>query len=190
MFKKIFSLAFALAFLASSAWSDVALWRKRGDWDISYYPSISGCQAFTVYEGGTAFFIGFASIDSDLSLDVTLMNDDWGSIESGKEYKIRAVFGDETAWNLNMRGVEFDGNTGLTGRFDLKKAGLLAEEFQRELSMTWSYENARLGRFNLRGSRAAFVDVIACQKSYIDAVSSTSDPFANGNRKKRDPFAN
>jgi len=71
-------------------------------------------------------------------------------------------------------------------------ADLFIDEFQRETRMVWNFQGSELGRYTLRGSRRAFDEVIACQRSYFDALGASqgSDPFAtSGNNKSKDPFA-
>ena len=176
---------------ATAAHAEVTLWKKVSGWDVSFYPSIKGCQAYTTFEQGTSFFIGFDASDDVMYLDVTLMDERWRSIESGKEYEISAKFGDETAWNLDMLGKDYGGKPGLNilVRVDNDKADLFAEEFQRETRMSWRYAGEPLGIFTLKGSRRAFQEVMACQRSYFQAVNSTGsgDPFARGDAS--DPFS-
>ena len=173
------------------ATAEVTLWREVSGWDISFYPNLEGCSAFTIYEEGTNFFIGFQKIEGVHYLAITLMDDDWASIEAGKEYVIRATFGDESPWTLDMDGEVYGSTPGLTGLFALDETDLLVDEFQRELRMEWSYSGVSLGLFTLRGSRRAFDEVVACQTSYNEAVASSADPFATGTKRPgpRDPFA-
>jgi len=180
----------APALAPAPAMAEVVLWKKVAGWDVSFYSGNDGCLAFTTYEEGTAFFIGFNKIDGTHFIDVTLMDNAWGSIEDGKDYAIKAYFGDETPWDLEMTGKDYDGTPGLTGNFNLDDASLLVEEFQRETSMQWMYQGASLGRYTLRGSRVAFDEVLNCQRSYNDAVSGMNDPFSGGPKRAADPFAN
>lgn len=182
--------ALAVAATAGAAMADPVDWKSVGGWDISFYPNSEGCQAFALFEEDTAFFIGFDSTYNELSLDVTLLNERWGSIEAGKEYEIGVKFGDETPWSVEKNGLQSDGYPGLNLMINAgsDQAELFIAEFQRETSMTWSYDGVELGRFTLRGSRRAFDEVINCQKSYFDAKSSQSDPFA-ASASKSDPFS-
>lgn len=183
-------IAAALALAAPMARADTIGWRVVGDWDISFYPGSAGCQAFAQFVQGTAFFIGFDNNNDVLALDVTLLDTQWSSIEDGKDYPIEVTFGNETPWTMTMNGVVMDGYPGLNIMIDAgsDEASLFVDEFQRKTSMAWRYGNVTLGRYTLRGSRRAFDEVIACQRSYLDAMSSSADPFAAGGRKT-DPFA-
>jgi hypothetical protein len=172
---------------ATPALSETIDWKTVGGWDISFYPGSEGCQAFALFEEDTAFFIGFDSTGGELSLDVTLMDERWGSIDAGKDYSITVKFGDESPWTLDMAGVQIDEFPGLNILIDSSsdQADLFVDEFQRETSMTWSFSGSQLGRYTLRGSRRAFDEVIACQRSYFEALENTSDPFSNSD----DPFS-
>lgn len=175
----------------SGATAETIDWKTVGGWDISFYPSSEGCQAFALFEEDTAFFIGFDNTGGVLALDVTLLDERWTSIEDNKEYSVTLHFGNETPWTLEMDGVQMDGFPGLNIMIDASsdEADLFIDEFQRETRMEWYFGNNRLGRYTLRGSRRAFDEVIACQRSYFDALSSQSDPFATSGSGKRDPFA-
>lgn len=168
-------------------------WKTVAGWDISFYPGSEGCQAFALFEEDTAFFIGFDNSGEQLLLDVTLLDKRWSSIEDSKEYSVTLHFGNETPWTLEMDGVQLDGFPGLNIMIDASsdEADLFINEFQRETRMEWAFGSNLLGRYTLRGSRRAFDEVIACQRSYFEAMQSQSDPFsASGTGKKKDPFAN
>jgi hypothetical protein len=176
---------------ASAAPAQTIDWKTVDGWDISFYPDSAGCQAYAQFEEGTAFFIGFDNTDDDLVLDVTLLDNSWTSIRDGVEYPIEVQFGDESPWSMDMDGVVMDGHTGLNIMIDAAsdEAGLFIEEFQGTDRMEWRFGDASLGRYALHGSRSAFDEVIACQRSYLDATSSRADPFA-ATTKKSDPFSN
>jgi hypothetical protein len=175
----------------NGATADTIDWKTVGGWDISFYPSAEGCQAFALFEEDTAFFIGFDNTENTLALDVTLLDERWSSIEDGKEYSVKVHFGNETPWTLEMDGVKTDDYPGLNIMIDASsdEADLFIDEFQRETRMEWSFDGNQLGRYTLRGSRRAFDEVIACQRSYFEALNSSSDPFSASGSKKKDPFS-
>ncbi len=166
-------------------------WKTVGGWDISFYPGSAGCQAFAVFDGETAFFIGFDNNNDELSLDVTILDERWSSIQDGNDYSISVKFGDESPWTLGMTGTVVDNYSGLNLMIDVgtDEAELLVDEFQRENSMDWSFNGNRLGHYTLRGSRRAFDEVIRCQRSYLEATSQNDDPFAADSSGKSDPFS-
>lgn len=150
-------------------------WSVSDGWDIAYYPSTRGCLAFASFDG-TAFFIGFDMHADVPALDITVLDDRWESIVPQKAYPVTLAFGDEQPWTLDMTGVFMDGAPGLNILIDtsVDKSAVFIEEFQRELRMTWSYGDFRLGQFTLRGSRRAFQQVLACQREY-DAAARVPD---------------
>lgn len=173
--------------------AEVTLWKKAGNWSVDFYSALPGCLASLAYEGGTFFMIGFIREDDRILLDVTLMDKAWGSIESGKEYSIKVYFGDETPWTLEMTGQDYNGIPGLNFAFDAMtdQSGEFAKEFMRETGMKWFYKNSLLGSYSLRGSRQAFDEAVACQRSFNEAVSGVSDPFRGSSHgSNSDPFAN
>jgi len=178
-------------FWATSGTAETIDWKTVGGWDISFYPGSSGCQAFATFEDDTAFFIGFDNSDNELSLDVTLLDQRWTSIEANKEYSIKLRFGNESPWTLEMDGIQTENYPGLNIMIDASsdEADLFINEFQRETKMEWMFNGTLLGRFTLRGSRRAFDEVIACQRSYFEALSSQADPFATSGTGKSDPFS-
>ena len=77
-----------------------------------------------------------------------------------------------------------DGAPGLNILIDtsIDKSATFIEEFQREMRMTWSYGDIRLGQYTLRGSRRAFEQVLACQREYGKTArlpASVPDDVAN-----------
>jgi hypothetical protein len=176
---------------ASAAPAQTVDWKAIDGWDISFYPDSAGCQAYARFEEGTAFFIGFDNTDDILVLDVTLLDNNWTSIRNGEEYPIEVRFGNESPWTMDMDGVVMNGHPGLNIMIDAAsdEAALFIEEFQGTEMMEWRFGDASLGRYALTGSRPAFDEVIACQRSYLDAASSPSDPFAS-TTGKADPFSN
>jgi len=194
-FRQIVLPTLAAGFLAmglNSAVAETIDWKTVGGWDISFYPSSEGCQAFALFEEDTAFFIGFDNSGDSLLLDVTLLDERWSSIQDGQEYSVSLHFGNESPWTLEMDGVQMDDFPGLNIMIDAgsDEADLFVDEFQSETKMEWYFGNSLLGRYTLRGSRRAFNEVIACQRSYFDALGSQSDPFSTSGTKKKDPFAN
>lgn len=191
----LFGAIAAMTFTASSAAADLIHWKTVGWWDISFYSEQEGCLAQVDYDDGTTFFIGFARVDGEVMMDITLIDESWQSLEPGKEYPIEVRFGNESPWTVEMYADLYGDDPGLAVLLTLNgvNADRFIDEFQRKSDMVWSFRGHRLGHFNLRGSRRAMDETIACQRSYNSAVnrvdpfaaSATADPFASN-----DPFAN
>ena len=134
--------------------AETTIWKTVRDRDTSYYPGSSGCQVFAVFDGQTAFFIGFDADDDELSLDVTLLDERWSSIQDGND-----------------------------------QTELFIDEFQRENSMAWSFNDNQLGHYTLRGSRRALNEVVACQRGFFEATNKIGGPYSADNSGKSDPFS-
>lgn len=187
-----------LAASLTSVSADTIDWKTVGSWDISYYPNSAGCQAFAVFDGQTAFFIGFDANNDDLTLDVTILDERWSSIKDGDDYSISVKFGRRSPWTLGMSGTVIDNYYGLNMKIDIgtDEAERFVGEFQRENAMEWSFNGNRLGHYTLRGSRRAFDETVTCQRAYIEAAKQNGDPFATNKSDtpnksgKSDPFSN
>ena len=165
----LLSLALAgLLMLWSPVMANTVKWTTVGRWDISYYPGAKGCQAFSVFEGDTAFFIGFDTRGNNRWLDVTLLDPHWSKMQSGEVYEIIVRFDDESPWMVSMAGLVIDDFPGLNILIDADsdQAIKFIEEFRRKHSMEWTFDGDKLGRYALTGSFDAFGQVEACQKSY------------------------
>jgi hypothetical protein len=186
-------LAAAFVFCGTQSVAEITPWRTVGDWDISFYPGSNACLAYATYENNLGFFIGISNLTGNLNLEVTLLNEQWKSIESGKEYGVSVVFGNEPPWNLEMIGVQTETFHGLTFAIaaDSTEAGQFADEFMREVTMSWTYGGNQMAFVTLRGSKLAFDEAVACAKSFRTANQGNGDPFAtDGNLAPLDPFAN
>lgn len=143
-------------------------WATEGVWDVSFYSGTRGCQAYALFDDGTAFFIGFDTRGIRPQLDIILADRSWEMINPGATHEVTVKFGDESPWVLSMEGVTLSEFPGLAIHVDARseEAALFIEEFQRENAMSWILGGASLGRYTLRGSRKAFDAVIACQAAH------------------------
>lgn len=156
-------------------------WAIVQGWDIGYYPATQGCLAFTAFDD-TNFFIGFDMHADVPALDITVLDHRWSSIEPMGRYPVTLTFGNESPWTLEMQGVMMDGLPGLNILIDasIEQSLEFIEEFQREMRMRWSYGEAELGEFTLRGSRRAFEEVLKCQRSFDARAQARETVSASG----------
>jgi hypothetical protein len=154
----------ATAGAASDVTSDVVEWSTVGGWEIGYYPESNGCHAFALFEGYTAFFIGFDGTEGTKSLDVTLIDQSWTQVIAGQEHEILVRFGDNPAWTLPMNGSLADGFPALHIHIKAEspEARQFIGQFQRESQMEWLLNGDALARLTLSGSKRAFEEVTAC----------------------------
>ncbi|WP_109463789.1 hypothetical protein [Albibacillus kandeliae] len=167
----------ALCCLAVPSVAAPERWSVIGNWDISYYSATEGCLAYARFDH-TDFFIGFDTREEKPALDLTVLDDRWESIEPDVTYPVTLMFGDEEPWTLDMRGVHMDDSPGLNILIDasMNKAETFIEEFQREMRMSWSYGDTKLGVFTLKGSRSAFQAVLDCQNAHAPQPAPEAEP--------------
>ncbi|MEX0284569.1 MAG: hypothetical protein AB3N23_08145 [Paracoccaceae bacterium] len=160
---------------AVPAVADTKPWKTIGRWDISYYPGAEGCQAFAVFDGDTAFFIGFDGRGPRLMLDVTLLDPHWSEMKAGETYAASVRFGRETPWSVSMAGLVIDSFPGMNFLIDAdsEQANRFVSEFQRKSYMEWSHEGGPLGRYPLRGSFRAFQEVRTCQTAFAISIGKS-----------------
>jgi len=120
-----------------------------------------------------------------MDMDILLFSQKWRSIQAGASYKVGMDFNRGTNWTVDFEGVDFDGSgKGLLNYDDAysEDSGIFAEDFMRSESLYISFEGKRVANLNLSGSRAAFEEMVKCQRSFINSID-TQDPFAGS-----DPF--
>ncbi len=182
---------FAVTLLTTGARAEPVDWANVDGWDVAYYPGSKGCQAFTLFDEETAFFIGFDGKGDNPALDVTLLNSAWDMIEHGEEYPVRLRFGDQAAWTLNMDGVVLNGYPGfhILIDADTPSARQFTREFKRERVMLWRHADQTLGTFSLSGSNNAFTAVRQCHEFHRKARAARSAASRERSPKTGDPFA-
>lgn len=187
---RIMSLLIAPVF-AAPAVAEPVDWAVVDGWDVAYYPGSQGCQAFALFDGSTAFFIGYDGKRGRPALDVTVLNRSWDMIAHGEEYPIRLRFGEQAAWTLNMDGIVLNGYPGLHILIDAQtpSARLFTREFKREREMTWRKADQTLGSFPLNGSNNAFNAVSACHEFHQKARKQRAGSLRVRSPKTADPFA-
>ena len=135
---------------------------------------------------GTGLYLGLVGADADLHVELLVFNVDWHSIEQDRDYPIELRMDDGAPWDLTMSGIRGDGARGLGFYYpaDTEVAGGLMEELMGGSTVELWYRGTSLARLSLTGSARAYEEVVACTRSYRDAVMATADPFAAA-----DPFA-
>ena len=182
------AIALALAVLAGpAAAQSVITWKTVGWWDVNFYEEYGACAAIAEYDNNSFVFFGLDTSTNDLGLRIAVLNHNWDSIAVDEPYQLVVRFDRRAPWDITMYGTDVGGRRGLYNVFPATSgsAGNFVREFQRSNRMVWTYRGSELGEFSLRGTNLAMNEVMACTESYLDAVSSQSDPFGS---KKADPF--
>ena len=106
-----------------------------------------------------------------------------------KKYDVEIQFGRQDEWKGNARGMSFDppeDQPYLWVTVNATDAAVLfIEEFMEEKFVELFYNGESIDKLALKGSYAAGVKLLECQKSMRE---QDRDPFANPSKKK-DPFA-
>lgn len=168
-------------------------WKKVGSWDVRVDRTLgNGCFAAAAYRGGSVFRIGIDATDKKWAGYMLFGNDDWASLEEGKEYSLTYVFdssepwfGDAVAFKFN----KYDDVTYLVQRFDKPD---LFKDYMRKNSVKIKYKGKQIEQLSLKGSYAAFMEVLRCQDTMNRGGARSNrvkDPFAASSTRKRDPFA-
>ena len=151
---------------------DTALWSEQGSWTIRVDRTLSNsCFMFARWEKGLFLRIGI-NASSDISSYFFIGHQDWSSLQEGKKYRLKMEFDNFGPWDIPAEGSKLGESTLLYATFKNEK---FWQEFTNAQGFSLSYNDNDLGNFRLAGSRAAFNDMIACQKHYL---SEKRDPFA------------
>ena len=93
-----FIVAFLSLIVTKAFCADEPLWKKVGHWQIRVDTTLNnGCFLYTSFERGTILRIGLDKTATGGGY-IIIGNDDWKSIEVGKDYKISIKFDDELPW--------------------------------------------------------------------------------------------
>ena len=176
----------AVAMAPMPGHADPVLWKQSGDWEIAFYQEDHGCSAYAEFVDGTGLYLGLVDADADLHVEFLVFNLDWQSIEQDEEYAIQLRLDDGQPWDLAMFGIRQDGVRGLSFHYpaETEVAGELMGELMGGSTVELWYLGTSLARLSLTGSARAYEEVVACTRSYRDAVMATADPFAAD-----DPFS-
>jgi hypothetical protein len=139
------------------------------------------------YDTGTVLRIGFDKLMNKGY--ILFANQAWSSLEPGKQYDLRLVFGHAKPWDGPATAVNFGGVTALWLNFtDVD----VAVEFMQKQGVEIWYGGRMVDFLSLKGSFAAFAEVLNCQEA-MNAQPSPSapstDPFSGQASQASDPFS-
>lgn len=163
---------------------DTIDWANVEGWIVAVDRTVAGCFAWAQFEGGTIFRIGINAENRNGYLIIA--NDDWRTLEIGKDYVLEFQFGSARPWQGEGSVVDMHGEKALVISF---KEPDLALEFMKKQNVVIRYRGKQVDNLNLRGSFAAFMEVLRCQEE-VDGKSASGDPFDDGApTKASDPFS-
>lgn len=178
-------LGFSLPTLADTS----PEWGTAGGWTIAVDQTIgNACFIIAEYEGSTVLRLGFNP--SDRNAYILISNDNWESIEVGKDYLIEIEFDTAGPWEVSASGWSLAGQDQggiLLAMFDNTD---FIKEFVRKHEMIIRYQGQEIERLTLKGSRAAVSEMIRCQEAMNNyngsrPANNNRDPFSSGGS---DPF--
>lgn len=182
----------SIAGVFPSAAADSIFWKSVAGWDVYLDPSVgNGCYITTSYDGGTFLRLGLDFTAKSPSVYLALSNENWRSLEVGKEYSIEVQFDNNPVWTANA-GVMLIGNYKYltTTSTDTN----FIREFSHKLRMSVRFGGHQVAALRLTGSAAATQELLTCQLA-ADARQAPSgkpaDPFADppATNASKDPFA-
>lgn len=154
-----------------AAAQDTEQWGTARGWDVRVDSSMGdGCFVLAGFEDGTVFRLGFDRTDDSAYLMVG--NDDWSSIEEGKDYALEIRMDRAAPWEAPATGVRLDGSPFLF--IPLDEADFV-DEFMRKHTLAIDYDGTAVAHLSLEGSSAAIVEMVECQEK----VDRGEDPFKN-----------
>jgi len=159
MRKLLIGVLLLLLPLASLAAEDVGHWSSVAGWDIKVDRTLGyGCFMVTEFEDNILFRIGFNRKNDTGYLIV--YDNDWRSIELGKEYKIAIRFDNEDPWEAPMYGRNVNGVVMLVTTFSDPD---FLTQFMQKHTIKMFYDNSEIARLSLEGSYAAGEEMFECQ---------------------------
>ncbi|WP_170755627.1 hypothetical protein [Ruegeria lacuscaerulensis] len=186
MNKQLFSIvSVVLLSVSSVAAKDTTDWKRVGNWDVAIDHTLgNGCFMVGSYEGGTHLRIGVDRRENSAYL--MFGNEEWRSLEAGKEYPIEIHFGNRSSWDADARVLQFpDGSKVLSTYVDAE----FIETFMRQTSMSVHYRGRQIDSLKLPGTFAAFIEVMECQDEVDQYLNKNgSDPFVGNVSSQTDPF--
>ena len=189
-----FTLSMTIAANPSFGEVDSPLWKKVGSWQIRVDTTLgNGCFAMASYKGGVFFRIGFKASEKDFGGYMLFGNPDWASLEVGKEYSLTYKFDNEAPWEGQAVAFKFSKEDKVTFLWQEFSDTTLFKEYMRKNKLRIDYNGKQIELLQLKGSYAAFAEVIKCQKVMNSAKrksNDTKDPFARKSNVGNDPFSN
>jgi hypothetical protein len=176
--------------------AEAVKWSEVDGWSVLMDPTMgNACYVSTAYEDGTVLRLGFNFLGPQGALYLALGNQNWKSLEAGKDYPVVIKFDTETPWDAVATAMEFSDINWLTIQTtDMGFAG----EFAAKHSLLATFEGRQITKLRLKGSSKAVAEMLNCQdavKAYSSKkelpAPSPADPFATSPEVKSttDPFA-
>lgn len=162
--------------------NESVMWKEVSGWLVMMDPTLgNACYVSTIYEDGTVLRLGFNFTGPEGAIYIALGNDNWKSLEPGKDYPVVITFDRETPWNAVATGMEFSNSNWLMVH---TKDMDFAAEFARKHTMNATFQGRSIAKLQLKGSARAVSEMLNCQDA-VRAYSSAQQPSP----QPADPFA-
>lgn len=168
--------------LPSVAFGDQAIpYKSVNGWDVLVDKTLgNACFISTSYDTGIVLRMGFDFSGTTRQIYMALGNDNWKSLEEGKDYPIEIRFDNNPVWSATasaktVGSINFLVVTSTNANF--------AEEFARKLRMRASFQGREIAHLRLSGSSRALDALLECQKIVDDALKPAAPP------QPKDPFS-
>jgi hypothetical protein len=103
-----------------------------------------------------------------------LANPAWRSLKVGEEYEVQFQFGRNSPWKVPTTAKEMGESIALMSNFT---DAAFWTEFSNSNQLEVTRQGKAVTKIDLAGSKAAFDELVNCQKSE-DAQARSRDPFA------------
>ena len=172
---------------------DSFLWKTVAGWEIRVDSTLgNGCYTTQIYDGDIFFRVGMDKLDGGMY--VMIGDQDWKSLEEGKNYPIKIYFGNASPWVGDASALSFYEFPSLILRIGYSDSANAAEFFEEFMTKTFveiEYNDKSLAKLSLEGTYKAGLEMMVCQQS-VDKMFNSPDPFANpgdSSTDSDDPFA-
>lgn len=163
---------------ASDPIGEVKGWEIGYSTALGYEEAYHGCIATGKYPSGSVITV---AKDNEGEWWFAVSNENWRSIEDGKEYEVTFRIG-RTNWQGKSMGATTDLGSTLVNRGVVTN---FIKDFAHSSTLQVIYEGKAIDKFSLSGTRAAAEAVDACFQRKI----AGNDPFVSQDKNGIDPFA-
>ncbi|WEX76167.1 hypothetical protein PYH37_004446 [Sinorhizobium numidicum] len=168
--------------------SEIIKWKDVNGWTVASDVTMEGsCFIISEYEGGVTLRLGFHPKGSEFPFYMMFGNDDWKSIEIGKDYDLSFQFDRSEPWTASARVAGDE-----SGKFlfiNLAEPDFLSG-FVRKRGLKITFEDRVVANLSLRDSGRAAEEMLNCQKAVDKLIAEEDekrDPFG-GKAEETDPF--
>jgi hypothetical protein len=189
--RRVLAAALLACGISSALASEGAVqWGTSGAWTIAVDTSLgNSCFLVTTFVDGTIFRLGFNQQNTSSPMYVGIGNQDWKSLDPGKDYDLQLQLDNLPGWNAAAEATTIGVTPFLLIPTDQVK---FVDEFMRRHTLRMYFSGREVVRLNLKGSSQAVNEMLRCQNAVINYTQPPArDPFSgvSSGPKKKDPFS-